>query len=548
MTKAKTIADYVFPTDVIDIKTIEERYPPRGLELSQMVTRVAPSPTGVVHLGTIYQGLIDSLLAKQSKGVSMIRIEDTDQKRQLKNGLELIISAFAKFGISFDEGPDINGNDIGKYGPYTQSARKAIYRSYAKELLAQNKAYLCFCTPQELEAMRNDQTIAKQRTGYYGHYAKCRNLTEDQVWEKLEQGIPFAVRLKSNGYYKRRIDVDDVVRGIRHFPENDIDPVIIKADDGLPTYHFAHIIDDHLMGTTHVVRGDEWLSSLPLHLEMFQIMGWKAPKYAHLSPIQKMDGDSRRKLSKRKDPECDIEHFVEEGYPLESIIDYLLNLANSDFEHWREVNPDKHSEEFALDLKKTSPSGALFDTNKLNSISRNIISEYTNIEIYNLTLKWAGTYDADFHHLMVENEAYLKSILNIERTTARKRKDIVKFSTVKSDVSYFFDNLFTQPDLTALGFSKDIVSSCLRGYMESLDEKDDHNQWWKKVKLVAESNGFSANSKEYKQNKDKYNGFVSDFMKIVRLAITGLEDSPDIYEIMQVMGFEMVTKRLKSYL
>jgi len=547
MDKAAMIAEKVFPESTsMSIADIERRYPPRNLPDGQMVTRLAPSPTGFMHIGTVYMGLINVTLAKQSGGVSMLRVEDTDQKRQVENGVNIITSACHTFGIDFDEGQDHTGQDHGNYAPYVQSERKGIYQAYAKKLLAEKKAYPCFCSTEHLDGIRQTQTLRKERTGYYGAYAECRRLTDDQVLKNLEEKKPFVLRMVSNGDNSKRMQMDDIVRGRLHMPQNDIDPVIMKADDGLPTYHFAHVVDDHLMGTTHVIRGDEWLSSLPLHLEMFSIMGWQPPQYAHMSPIQKMDGTSKRKLSKRKDPEANIEYFFEQGYPVDAITEYLLNLANSDFEDWRSKNPDQPTIDFKLDLTKTSPSGALFDTNKLNSISKRVISEYTKDKVYDLALEWSGKYDHEFHQRMTSQAAYFKNILNIERESQRKRKDIVKWSNLKSDVSYFFDDLFTAPDMQHLGFAKDVVSACLRSYASGIDVSETRDAWWEKVKQAAEANRFATDMKKYKENKQAFNGSVADFMKIIRYALTGREDSPDVYEIMHVMGFDKVGERLKK--
>ena len=545
MTDRKNLADLVFSnTDVMDIAEIESKYKPRQLKEGQMVTRFAPSPTGFLHIGAIYTAMIDYIVAKQSGGISCLRVEDTDQKRQVESATEVMMKGFADFGIKFDEGVDENYHSYGDYAPYIQSQRATIYKTYAKELLRQGKAYLCFCTEDDLEQMRNVQRLQKQRTGYYGNYAVCRNLTEEQVIEKLEQGLPFTIRIKSNGDYNKRIKFVDVIRGERYLPENDCDPIIMKSGDDLPTYHFAHVVDDHLMGTTHIIRGDEWISSMPLHLEMFKIMGWEAPHYAHIAPMQKMDNGAKRKLSKRKDPEANVAHFFEEGYPIESVIDYLLNIINSNFEDWRKENPKEDYMKFPLDLNKTSASGALFDLNKLNSISKNIISEYTNLEVYDKALAWAKEYDADFCTLLTDNEEYIKKVFNIERSGDRKRKDFVKWSSLKDEVSYFFNDRFEKASLSDRGYDTETINACLQGYANLINETDERSIWWKKVKELADENQFVSNMKAYKKEPEKYKGSIADFMKIVRLAIRGRENSPDLYEIMHVMGVENTRERI----
>ena len=547
MSQLHTIAERVFPAaSVPEVDTLVAAYQPRALQPGQMVVRIAPSPTGFMHIGTVYMGLINYLLARQSGGKFILRIEDTDQKREVEGTAQRIIAALEKFGIHFDEGPQLDGSTKGAYGPYTQSARKNLYQAHAKQLLRDGKAYLCFCTPEELEKTRELQMARKQRTGYYGAYAHHRNLSAEEVLTNLDQGKPFVVRMKSLGRHETQEDVTDLVMGTRRLPQNDIDIPIIKANDGLPTYHFAHVIDDHYMQTTHVIRADEWYSSLPLHLELFKIMGWTPPHYAHLAPIQVMDGPSRRKLSKRKDPESNIEYFYQKGYPVAAMTEYLLNLANSDFEDWRTKNPTLSALDFKLDLQKTSPSGALFDSHKLDSISRRIISEYTQDEVYDQLLAWAQGHDQAFHARLLAETDYMKRIFNIERTGARKRKDICHWSMVQADIAYFFDDTFTPPVMSALPWPAATVRAVLHSYLEVLNPADTHDQWWDKVRAAGEALGFTADMKAYKQNKDAFQGSIADFMKIVRLALTGRENSPDVLEITHVLGWDKAKARLQS--
>lgn len=543
----KEILDLAFPKTLPDIAEIEAKYPPRQLIEGAKVTRVAPSPTGLMHIGTLWQALINERLAHQSGGVFMVRIEDTDQKRLVDEAVSLILQAFDDYGLSNDEGPVLNKSEQGAYAPYFQSARKDIYQAYIKKLLSEDKAYLCFCTEEENKQTHDTQSKANIRTGYYGSFAKCRKLLEDDVQERLKRGDKFVIRFKSNGHYTHKIIVDDVIRGKREFPENDLDIVIMKAD-GLPTYHFAHVIDDHLMGTTHVIRGDEWLSSYPLHIQLFQAMGWKTPKYVHTPTIQKLDEKgNRRKLSKRLDPEANVAYFSEIGYPKEAVMEYLLNLANSNFEDWRRQNPALPYTDFPFSIKKLNVSGALFDFIKLDSISRDKIGQMTAKQIYDNTLAWANIYDAAFAKRLTENADYIHAILNIEREGAKKvRKDITRWSDVKNEVAYFFDDTFMAniKDISAFHIEdiKGIVATFIKGY----DTTDDKNVWFNKIKQIATDFGFAADMKAYKEKPQDYKGSVADVAKILRVLITGREQSPDLYAIMQVMGRDKIAKRLSS--
>lgn len=544
MSSHEKIAERVFADDVEPIEAIERARPARAIDGEQWVTRMAPSPTGFVHLGAIYMGLINYLLAQQTKGVSLLRIEDTDQQREVENGQALIMSAFERFGINFDEGPSAGGD----YGPYVQSERRTIYRSYAKHLLAQDKAYLCFCSSEDLDQIRETQRLHKVRTGYYGKYARCCNLTPEEVEANLDAGQPYTIRMRATGDYDNRINAKDLARGKLSAPQNDVDTVIIKSSDGLPTYHFAHVIDDHLMGITHVVRGDEWISSLPLHLDLHYILGWKAPKYAHMAPIQKMEDTTRRKLSKRKDPESDINFFLQEGYPTEAIIEYLLTLVNSTFEEWRKANPKADRADYQIDLKKVSNSGALFDFDKLNNISKRIISDYSNIETYDAALRWAQTYNQAFSDLLTGNDEYVKAILNVEKANKNRRKDISHWAMLEDDIAFYFDDKFSSPDVMSLGFEAATVKTAIESFVALLDEADDRNAWWDKVKTASDTCNFSSDMKKYKQAPDEFNGSIADFVSLSRFAITGRKNTPDIYEIMHVLGFDKVKARLATAL
>lgn len=539
--------DKIFPNPLPTVEEIEAKYKRRDLPEGAKVTRVAPSPTGFMHIGGIYTALICERVAHQSNGVFFLRIEDTDTKREVEGATELICSSLANYDIVPDEGFDAKGNEIGLYAPYKQSARKEIYQAYIKQMLLDGRAYPCFATTEELEALHKTQETSGARPGYYGRWAKYRDYPVEKIEEKLAQGIPFVIRFKSHGSYDNKIVIQDGLKGKINFPENDLDIVIMKSD-GLPTYHFAHVIDDYLMGTTHVIRGDEWLSSLPLHIQLFKAMGFKVPKYTHIAPIQKMDGDSRRKLSKRHDPEADVRYYDKVGYPRVAVIEYLLNLVNSNFEDWRRNNQTKSYKEFPVSLNKLSPSGALFDFVKLNNISKEIISKMTTDEIYSAVYDWAKVNDANLLSLMDANSDYVKAILSIERTGAKNaRKDIAKYSDVPAEIEYFFDDKFALSDeakneIRSIKNYREIVNA----YIPMFDENDSKDIWFAKMLQLAEQFNFAKNGKEYKANPDAFNGDISTLVKIFRILITGKTQTPDLSEIQHVMGEKRVLARLNE--
>ena len=540
----KDLANAIFP-EAKDITYYEEKYPERNLKEGAIVTRFAPSPTGFVHIGGLYQSLIARKLANQTEGVFLLRIEDTDQKREVENGITDIVQSLDRFGIEPDEGMISETEGKGNYGPYRQSMRKEIYQSYAKYLIEQGKAYPCFCTPEDLEEMREKQENAKIRPGYYGVWAKCRNITVEEAIEKINNGEKYIVRFKSPGREDRKIKHHDVIKGNVDFPENDQDIVIIKAD-GLPTYHFAHAVDDHLMRTTHVIRGDEWLSSVPLHLQLFHELGFKPPKYAHIAPIMKNDNGNKRKLSKRKDPEAAVSYYDEMGIPKEAVNEYLLNIANSNFENWRRANKDKSIDEFELQLNKMSVSGALFDMVKLLDVGKTVISKFTAEEVYENAFNWAKTYDKELEDMLQDKEYALK-IFGIERGNKKPRKDIAKWSDVKENIEYMYDDKFLAKEQEypyQVINEKEDVDKILDLYMEKYyDENDDKQQWFDKIKELAGELGYAKEVKEYKANPDAYKAHVGDVSTVLRVALTGRTNTPDMYEIMQVLGKDSIEKR-----
>ena len=543
----KDLANLIFP-DAKEISYYEEKYPERNLPEGAVVTRFAPSPTGFVHIGGLYQALVARIVAEKTGGVFFLRVEDTDQKREVENGVTGIVNSLKDFDMAPDEGMISDTEEIGNYGPYKQSLRKEIYQVYAKYLLEQGKAYPCFCTPDDLEEIRNKQEAAKLRTGYYGVWAKCRNLSVEEMAEKIKAGEPYIIRFKSPGREDRKIKHKDVIKGNVDFPENDQDIIIIKSD-GLPTYHFAHAVDDHLMHTTHVIRSDEWLSSVPLHLQLFHELGFKAPKYAHISPIMKNDNGGKRKLSKRKDPEAAVSYYKEQGIPTDAVKEYLLNIANSTFENWRRANPDKKIEEFDFQLNKMSVSGALFDMIKLLDIGKTVISKMTAEDVYEKSLKWAEEYDNELADLLKDKEYALK-IFGIERGNKKPRKDIAKWSDVKENISYMYDSEFyknTQeyPYQPAIS-NKEDISKILDLYIEKYyDENDDKQTWFDKIKEVAGKMGYAKEVKEFKANPGMYKAHVGDVSTVLRVALTSRTNTPDMYEIMQVLGKNRIAKRFE---
>ena len=546
----KDLADKIFP-NAKDISYYEEKYPERNLKEGAIVTRFAPSPTGFVHIGGLYQATLAKKLAKQTGGVFFLRIEDTDQKREVENGITGIIDALNDFGLTPDEGMQNETEEKGNYGPYKQSLRKEIYQAYAKYLLAQGKAYPCFCTPEDLEEMRQKQEAAKIRPGYYGVWAKCRNLSVEEMMEKIEKGEEYIIRLKSPGNPEKKIKHHDVIKGNIDFPENDQDIVIIKSD-GLPTYHFAHAVDDHLMHTTHVIRGDEWAASVPLHLQLFQVLGFKPPKYAHIAPIMKQEGDTKRKLSKRKDPEAAVSYYSEIGVPKEAVLEYLLNIANSNFEIWRKQNKDKSVEEFDLQLNKMGVSGALFDMVKLLDISKNVISRYDAQTVYNETKKWASKYDTELEKILDKDLTYTMKVLGMERGNVKPRKDIAKWSDIRYQTAYMFEELYEQAqeeyEYQTITDKKEI-QAILENYLTVYDEQDDKQTWFDKIKDVAEKLGYARDVKEYKLNPDKYpKGHVGDVSTVLRVSLTRRANTPDLYEIMKILGKDVIQKRYQEIL
>ncbi|HOZ54015.1 MAG TPA: glutamate--tRNA ligase family protein [Bacilli bacterium] len=539
------LAEVLFPDIKNSKEYYESKYPSRNLEEKAIVTRSAPSPTGFVHLGNIYQSFLVSRFAKQTKGVCFLRIEDTDQKREVENGIEKIIKDLNSFDINFDEYPKNENEEIGSYGPYIQSKRKEIYQTFAKYFVEKGLAYPCFCSQEDLENIRKVQEEKKERIGYYGKWAVCRQIKTEDAIKRIKSGDKWVLRLKSNGSFNNKVDINDLIKGNLELPENDMDIVIIKSD-GLPTYHFAHLVDDYLMHSTHIIRADEWLSSLPLHTQLFNMLGVKPPKYAHISPLSKIEGTSRRKLSKRKDPEFAASFYDEKGIPKEALRIYLLTIANSNFEAWYNSNPNKDINEFELTFNKMSSSDILFDLEKLINISRNYISRLKSEKVYEEAYKWAEKYDNEYKDLLDKYKEYSIKIFNVEREKAKPRKDYDYYSHIKEQTWYMYDELFNTRDkdyefntISDTNEIKLILNTYINKYFDITNDQI----WFDKVKDLSEDLGYAREVKDYKDNPDKYKGHVGDISMVLRVALTTKSMTPNLYDIFNLLGKEKVLER-----
>ena len=538
------LAELLFPDVTETPEEVEARYPERDLPEGAKVTRMGPSPTGFMHLGNLYGALVDERLAHQSGGVFFLRIEDTDKKREVEGGVQLILETFRNFGLPFDEGVTENG-DKGKYGPYRQSQRAAIYHVFAKQLVQRGYAYPCFCTEEELAEMHAQQEANKENFGYYGKYAKYRDCELEEIERRIAAGESYVVRFRSPGSIENKVRHTDLVKGKLELTENDQDIVLLKSD-GIPTYHFAHVVDDHLMHTTHVVRGEEWLATLPVHLQLFDVLGWKRPKYVHTAQLMKMDGGSQRKLSKRKDPELALSYYYQQGIPVPSVMEYLMTLLNSNFEEWRRANQTAPLDDFPFSTKKMSVSGSLFDMDKLHDVSKNVISRMSAEDVYNSVAKWSADNDPEFHELFVRDPEMTKQFLSIGRGGKKPRKDLALWSETKAYMDFMFDELF-QPDYSGMPErAKADAKAILTEYQDVYDAQDEMTVWFDKVKALAERHGFAPETKLYKKNPEQYKGPVGDISMVLRVAICGRTNAPDLYSVMQLMPTEKIKARLAA--
>ncbi|MFR5875887.1 MAG: glutamate--tRNA ligase [Eubacterium sp.] len=546
MTDNKKLAGLLFPNIDKTPNFYEELYASRDLKESARVTRFAPSPTGFLHFGNLFTCLVAYKTAKSTDGVFFVRVEDTDQKRKVDGAIEVMLKGLSVYGIIPDEGVVGENQEQGKYGPYCQSQRKDIYQAYAKVLVEQDLAYPCFCSAEELDEIRASQENESTK-GYWGEYAKCRNLTFDQIKTNIDKGMAWTLRLKSPGSLDKKCFFDDMIKGKIEMPENVQDIVILKSD-GIPTYHFAHAIDDHLMRTTHVVRGDEWISSTPIHLQLFRVLGFKPPKYAHVAPIMKEENGGKRKLSKRKDPEAAVTYYAEQGYPSDSVNEYIMTLANSNFEDWRKMNKDEPIEKFPFNLKKMSVSGALFDIVKLTDVSKNVISKMPAQKVFELSYSWAKEYNRRLAELFEQDTKKAVAILNIDREGKKPRKDIAKWSDVPEYLSYMYDETFTPCYELTGNATPELAVKVLEKYKNVVNLDDDKDTWFGRIKNMCNDVGCTPNVKEYKANPDSYAGHVGDVSTIIRVALTGRTNTPDLFSITALLGEETVQARLTAAL
>ena len=546
----KQLADLIFPDITETIEDLEKRYPPRNLPEGAEVTRFAPSPTGFLHTGSLFMSMICRKVASQTGGVFYIRLEDTDTKREIAGSGEQLLEQLHIFGINPDEGY-LGNTEKGNYGPYIQSKRADIYKVVIKQLLVDGKAYPCFCTPEDLETLRQEQESKKLNPGYYGEFAKCRNLTNEERYEKIKNGERFVIRFRSSGNHENKIKVSDVIRGDFEIAENDLDIVIYK-NDGLPTYHFAHAVDDHFMRTTTVIRGEEWVASLPIHVELFKALGWKAPKYAHPPVILKIDEETgnKRKLYKRKDIEAAVSYFIKDGYLPKALIMYLMTIANSNFEEWILNNHFENMEDFVFSFKKMNNEGALFDMGKVNFFSRELLVKYNKDEFTELALAYAKEYNPELEALINKDPKYFANIINIDREKANPRKDYEKFSNIPEIISFMYQDGYQKALSNGLVFNEKFSSADIKEALLAIKEKlainEDEQSWFNNLKEIGVELGYAANNKDYKANPEAYKGNIGDLAEILRITLTTRKNAPNLYSVMALLGLEETHRRIDN--
>jgi len=541
----KELSALLFPDVTMTEEDLEKMFPPReGLPEGAVISRMAPSPTGFVHLGNLVQGLTSERMCHQSGGILYLRVEDTDAKREVAGAVETLIESLSHYGIKFDEGATVDG-DNGSYGPYRQRQRKDIYHVFAKKLLEEGQAYPCFCTEEELAAIHEQQEAEKANFGYFGKWAVWRDRSVEDIKAALSEGKPWVLRFRSTGSIENKIKHTDLIKGNLEVTENDIDHVLLKSD-GIPTYHFAHAVDDHFMRTTHVVRGDEWLSTLPFHLQLFRALGWRAPKYLHIGPLMKMDGDSKRKLSKRKDPELALTYYRSEGFPVESVYEYIMTVLNSNFEEWRRANPDAPVNDFKFSHKKMNPAGSLFDYAKLCDVSKNVVSRMTAERVYDGVLDWAEEFDPAFAEALKADKDSAVKAFAIGRGGKKPRKDLTVWADAKAYMGFIYDSVYEIVDQYPDNFAKEDINAVLTAFCQSYDEAAEQQVWFDNLKAIADSLGFCSDMKAYKAEPEKYKGSIADVSMFLRVAVTGKMNSPDLYEIMKILGKDRVLARIKN--
>ena len=537
------LAELLFPHIDKTPEYYEEHFPKRVLPEGAKVTRLGPSPTGFIHLGNLYGAFADERLAHQSNGVFYLRIEDTDDKRYVEGAVETIIKSLDFFGINFDEGALLDG-ETGSYGPYYQSRRGEIYQCFAKEMVKKGQAYPCFLTEDEINEIRAYQEANKLNPGIYGQFAKCRDMSLEEIQSKIDAGVPYVVRLKSDGSVDEpaHITVEDGIRGELSMPENNQDTVILKTN-GIPTYHFAHVIDDHFMRTTHVVRGAEWIPSLPIHVELFTKLGFEMPIFCHTGQLMKIDEEgNKRKLSKRKDPELSLDYYRNEGYHPDAVREYLLTILNSNFEEWRIANPDAPVSAFDFTVEKMNGGGALFDLNKLEDVSKDVLVKIPSATLYDFIREWAEEFRTDLLPVL-EDRAYWLKVLDLDRTGEKPRKDLIKASQIIEYFRYFFE--YSKQDEFPAEAAAD-ANEILTRYLDTYDHGDDQSGWFEKIRGITADLGYAVKPKDFKKHPDDYKGHVGHVSTIIRIALTGRAQSPDIWEIQQIMGEEMTRERIKA--
>ncbi len=541
----KELSALLFPDVTMTEEDCEKMFPPReGLPEGAVISRMAPSPTGFVHLGNLVQGLTSERMCHQSGGILYLRVEDTDAKREVAGAVETLIESLSHYGIQFDEGATVDG-DSGNYGPYRQRQRKDIYHVFAKKLLEEGQAYPCFCTEEELTDIHNKQEAEKANFGYFGKWAIWRDRSIEDIKAALAEGKPWVLRFRSTGSIENKIKHTDLIKGNLEVTENDIDHVLLKSD-GIPTYHFAHAVDDHFMRTTHVVRGDEWLSTLPFHLQLFRALGWRAPKYLHIGPLMKMDGESKRKLSKRKDPELALTYYRSEGFPVESVYEYIMTVLNSNFEEWRRANPDAPVDEFKFSHKKMNPAGSLFDYAKLCDVSKNVVSRMTAEKVYDGVLDWAEEFDADFAEALKADKDSAVKAFAIGRGGKKPRKDLTVWADAKNYMGFIYDSIYEIVDQYPETFAKEDINAVLTAFCESYDSAAEQQVWFDNLKAIADRLGFCSDMKAYKAEPEKYKGSIADVSMFLRVAVTGKMNSPDLYEVMNILGKDRVLARINA--